>query len=184
MILRPVHNVPVSFLKFKEILIQKLFDQDKKFLISILDPNINIGNTSGIAAFKNKWNIENSQSDIWFELLKILNIGGSGTHSRYVAPYVFSQWPERLDSNYYSAIIKDKVKLYQAADKNSRIIDILSYNIVKSSNSRNPSWSKITLWDKRIGYIEKKYIRSPNEYRVGFEKKNNQWKMVFFLTNE
>ena len=34
MILRPINNVPVSFIKFRETLIQKLFDKDSKFLTS------------------------------------------------------------------------------------------------------------------------------------------------------
>ncbi len=44
------------------------------------------------------------------------------------------------------------------------------------------AWRKICISDGRVGYICDQYLRSPFEYRAGFEQKKGVWTMIYFTT--
>ncbi len=56
-----------SFSAFRDKLIEAVKKRDKKYLLSILDPNIksSFGGDDGIKDFKTMWKIDSSKTKLW-----------------------------------------------------------------------------------------------------------------------
>src|SRR5687767_1711181 len=104
----PVLLLPVDeaarrpdFFSFRAQLQRAIATRDTAALLAAVDPNIknSFGGTDGIDEFRTMWKIGQPDSEIWEELGTLLSMGGSffDDHT-FVAPYVFSKWPESLDS--------------------------------------------------------------------------------------
>jgi hypothetical protein len=142
------------------------------------------------------------QSKLWTELEKIIAFGGSfdnfydSEQEFFVAPYVFGDFPNELDGFECFAIIDKNVNVYAENDIKSRVIDHLNYNIIKFNNIRldwyDAFWRKsdddlvkIKTLSGEMGYIAKKYIRSPIDYRLFIEYKDNiGWKLTVLVAGD
>lgn len=188
-----------SFLGFRTKLIAAAEKRDAKYILSIVDPEISntFGGDDGIRYFKRTWKIENPKSEFWNEFLTVIKNGGifskQGDSKIFSAPYTFNGFPEDLDVFEYSAIFGNNVNLRARADLNSKIVARLSYNVVKvdfqnSVEKRGKmaenSWLKVETLGGKKGYVKAEFVRSPIDYRAGFEKKNGKWKMIYFIAGD
>jgi hypothetical protein len=188
-----------SFLAFRTKLIAAAKRRDAKYIVSIVDRNIlnSYGGDGGIEEFKKMWKITSPSSKFWTEFSAAINNGGTFSEEDgakiFSAPYTFNGFPEDLDAFDYSAIFGNNVNLRAKPDLNSKTIAQLSYNIVKvdypnSVKTRGRedeySWLKIETLGGRKGFVKAEFVRSPIDYRAGFEKKNGSWKMIYFIAGD
>lgn len=197
---RPVDDArqEASFLAFRKRLIAAAERKDAKFIYSILDPKIqlNFGGDEGIATFKRAWKLETRDSNFWQEFLLVMRNGGSfiGEGRRrltmFAAPYTHTDWPEDLDPFEHSVIFGSNVNLRERPEINARVIERLSYNVVKVDGEATvmsndvPDWFKVTTLGGKSGYVKAEYVRSPIDFRAGFEKRRGVWKMIFFIAGD
>jgi hypothetical protein len=190
-----------SFSKFRSKLISAVKNKDKKYLISILDSQIEVsfGGDNGIQDFKKFWEIDKANSEIWEELLLVLNNGGTFIQEKgkrteqFCAPYTFTSFPEDLDAFEYNVIFGNNVRLRANPNLSSNTITKLSYNIVKidfensvqdSKSDGRFTWYKIETLGGLKGFVSADYVRSPIAYRACFEKKKGVWKMTAFIAGD
>ena len=199
---KPVDEAPqdASFLAFRTKLIDAVERKDAAFIVSILDPRINLsfGGDEGIADFKRIWKINSKNSDFWDEFLIVIKNGGRWRNDApkskvFYAPYTFDSFPEDLDSFTHEAIFGSNVNLREGPDPNSRVVAQLSYNVVTVATDPDTEagkirekngWSKIKTLGGLEGWVKNEYVRSPIDYRAGFEKKRGVWKMVAFIAGD
>ena len=175
-----------SFLAFRTKLIEAAKKRDAKYVLSVVDPNIknSFGGNDGIAEFKKFWKLESPTSSFWSEFIPVINNGGSFTEVEYgqifFAPYLFNAFPADLDSFEYDAIFGNNVNLRERGDAKAKVIEQLSYNIVKADfknsikkpNTENEyEWVKIETLGGKTGFVSRDFVRSPIDLRAGFEKK-------------
>src|SRR5688572_8417877 len=94
-----------SFLAFRTKLIAASERKDSKYILSIIDPGIELsfGGSKGAADFKRIWKINAPNSKFWEEFLAIIRNGGTFTGdganklNSFSAPYTFTSFPEDLD---------------------------------------------------------------------------------------
>ena len=190
-----------SFFAFREKLIEAARKRDAKHILSVLDRNImnDFGGGSGIEDFKKKWKVENSDSKFWKEFTAVIENGGTfseetgGAAKIFTAPFTFAAFPEDLDAFQHAVIFGKNVNLRARPDLNSETVARLSYNVVKvnyENSVRNAarkdeySWLKVKTLGGKRGYIRADYVRSPIDYRAGFQKKNGVWKMIYFIAGD
>jgi hypothetical protein len=189
-----------SFLAFRNSLVSALKRKDKKYLIGILDKNISVsfGGDDGIEDFKTYWKLSGSKSEVWDELLKVVQNGGKflneSGEKEFCAPFSFLNFPEDIDSFEYNVIFGDNVRLRERPDLKSRISTQLSYNIVKidweksvreGKSDESPFiWYKIETLGGLKGFVSAEFVRSPIDYRACFTKKNGKWKMTAFVAGD
>lgn len=187
-----------SFVAFRTNLIEAVKKRDVKFLLSIVDKNIKngFGGDDGIENFKKNWKIYNRNSELWKELLTVLNNGGNfdkNNKNAFYAPYLFNVFPEDIDAFEYQAIFGNNVNLRAKPDINSSIVASLSYNVVKTdwensvkskTNKNEALWLKIETLGGKKGYVKPEFVRSSIDYRAGFEKIRGKWTMTFFLAGD
>jgi hypothetical protein len=136
---RPVDEArkDALFLAFREKLISAVKKHDTKYLLGIIDRDIkvNFGGDQGIEDFKRIWKISSPKSRLWNELLTALTNGGKfdkeGKTTYFAAPYIFNGLPDDLDSFEHQVIFGNNVNLRAKPDLAAKVIDRLSYNVVK-----------------------------------------------------
>lgn len=198
---RPVDEAAkdASFLAFRTKLIAAAEKKDAKFILSIVDKNIRngFGGDDGIENFTETWELEKPESKFWGEFLPVIKNGGSfspparGTGKTFMAPWSFSKWPDDLDAFDTLVIFGNNVNLRETPGAGGRIVGKLSYNAVRMvenaktpENSDESEWVKIRTLGGKTGWVKSEYVRSPIDYRAGFEKTGGKWKMTFFVAGD
>lgn len=188
-----------SFAPFRSKLIDAVKRRDAKFILSILDADIknSFGGNDGIEEFKEYWQIESADSKFWGEFLPVIGNGGhfqaegDGGLPIFTAPYSFAGFPNDLDAFEHSVIFGSRVNLRKAPNLTSPVVGKLSYNIVRVTNTiplsddaESPDWHEIETLGRLRGFVKAEYVRSPIDYRAGFQKKSGVWKMIFFIAGD
>lgn len=190
-----------SFAAFRAKLIDAAERRDAKFILATLDPKINLsfGGQQGIADFKAMWKIESGGKEFWAEFLPVIKNGGTFVRENgkrtnlFYAPYTFNSFPEDLDGFEHFAIFGSNVNLRESPDSESKIVARLSYNVVKpevdllvkgGEAGKIGGWRKVRTLGGLTGYVKSEFVRSPIDYRAGFEKKRGVWKMVAFIAGD
>ena len=192
-----------SFNNFRQQLIAAVESQDTEFLLESVHPNIqnSFGRSNGIENFKQRWDIDAADSELWAELAAVLKLGGtfegtnsvSGNASVFAAPYIFTRFPAGYSAFEYAAITADDVVLRAEPTTDSEIVAILSYHIVSVDWSQSIqaeaypgrlAWAKVTTTEGEEGYVAGQYVRRPVDYRAFFEKQGGNWTMTFFAAGD
>ena len=199
---RPVDEAAedASFLAFRTKLVEAAENRDAAFILSILDPKISLsfGGDEGIADFKRIWKINSKNSEFWDEFLPVIKNGGrwrkdSPKSKIFYAPFPFDSFPEDLDSFTHEVIFGSNVNLREAPSGDSRVVAQLSYNVVTVETDPDTEagkirekrgWSKVKTLGGLEGWVKNELVRSPIDYRAGFEKKRGVWKMVAFIAGD
>lgn len=184
-----------SFKAFRGKLIEAVRDRNTRFILTALHPKVHLsfGGQSGVKDFVEIWRPDSKDSELWNELSAILSLGGTFSIAEgkriFWAPYTFSTFPDDFDSYEYAAIIGENVRVRSQMSTASSIVTNLSYDIVKatfpvSENPQKgdvPGWVKVVVPDGRTGYVAKRFIRSPIDYRLGFERIRGKWLITAFI---
>jgi hypothetical protein len=189
-----------DFLKFRNQMQAAVKSKNVKFIKAHVDKNIKngFGGNDGIAEFIKQWNLNKNpeKSSLWYELGEVLRLGGSFTNKEktsFMAPYVYSSFPEGYDSFTHGVIIGKNVNLRAKPSANSKIIAKLNYDIVEVIGPGRlvdrkvaNSWRHIKLANGLKGYVAEKYFRSPVDYRGEFvkSKQDGVWRLTFFVAGD
>lgn len=186
-----------SFLVFRNKLIAAVKRRDKKYLFGIIDPSIlnDFGGSGGSEEFKAIWKIADPKTTFWDEFLLVLTNGGNfhGGKNAFCAPYVYTSFPDDLNSFDYETIFGKNVALRARPTSKAETIANLSYNIVKPDydnsvkikNTENTySWVKVTTLGGKTGFVKENFVRSAIDYRVCFDKSKGKWKMTAFIAGD
>lgn len=194
-----------SFIAFRTELMAAIDNRDTDFLLGIVSPDIHIGfgRAAGIEDFKQRWQLEDPDSEFWAQLDAVLALGGEFQSDfaeaedalpTFIAPYVFNTFPGRDYNPFgYAAVVADDVVLRAEPDIQSAAIAMLSYHIVKidragsieiEPGSYEYAWYKVATTEGEEGYVAGQYVRSPIDYRAFFAKESGQWMMTTFLAGD
>lgn len=194
-----------SFKRFRDRLIVALKGRDRKFLLSIVHPNIlnSYGGNSGIKGFVELWNLNSADSKVWTELLTVLSLGGSFDRENgqkiFAAPYISSRWdsiesklPTGADPFTYWAIIAARVPVYSRPDAAAPPVVFLSHDVVEVNQERSVrtgaqeklNWIKIKTLKGQEGYVQGDKIRSAVDQRAFFKRIRGRWVMYIFIAGD
>ena len=116
------------------------------------------------------WLTGPERGDVWGELGKVLDLGGRCTDANsFVAPYVFSDWPDDLDAFEHAAITGSRVRMRQAPRDTARVIAFLDFALVRAKGlgDRQSGWVSVDAPDGRKGFVSRRYLtRSSVSRRV------------------
>lgn len=174
---------------------------DTAAVLEVVDPNIKntFGGDDGLAAFRRLWKLEaGDDSRLWNELGLVLALGGSfqpnpqNSKDTFVAPYVFSRWPEQLDAFEHVAVLGTDVRVRAEPRLGSPVLAALSFDIVplvemgrhRMTPEQAKEWTSIKLRDGRTGYIASRYVRSSIAHRAFLTREDGQWRLTLFVAGD
>ena len=178
-----------DFFSFRAHLLVTIARRDSAALLAIVDPNIKngFGGDDGKAAFEHAWRPAADDSKVWGELATILALGGNRSgDDTFIAPYVYSAWPNDVDGFEHVAVIGDRVRVRGAASAEAAELAQVSFEVLaRARDDKAPeAWTAVTLRDGRRGYIHSRFVRSPIAHRAFFVKKDSRWWMVMLLAGD
>jgi hypothetical protein len=184
-----------SFAHFRGQLMQAIQRRDTTFLYSILVPEIKngFGGDDSIAGFRRQWTPDSANTQVWRVLDHIMRLGAVRWGEGFSAPYVFSKWPQNLDAFENVAVVKDRAVVRAQPSDTARALGTLSYDIVhvkewtgfEETGELLPGrWAHIDLPKGGMGWVQGSDVYLPVSYRAYFEKRNGQWKIVYFLAGD
>lgn len=189
--LRPVDQAVsrVDFYSFRAQLQSAIARRDVAALLAAVDPNIrnSFGDNNGIAAFRQIWEPEDRRSRVWETLGEVLALGGSfDSEGNFIAPYVFSRWPDKLDAFSHVALVGAGVPVRSSASPSAPTIASMSFSILEQveSTGADESWVQVRLPAGKTGFVDRRLVRSPIDYRAIFSKRGGKWKMTAFLAGD
>lgn len=177
-----------DFLSFRSQLRAAVAKRDLKVILAAMSKNVKLsfGGAEGHSDFLTIWKPESPDSKLWEELANVLDLGGTfDSQGAFTAPYVFSQWPSEKDAFTHMAAIGTGIRVRTAPNARAPVIAFLDFSVVEISDD-DPAldWVKVKLSPGRAGYVHVRYLRSPLEHRIRFEKQEGRWQVVFFLAGD
>jgi hypothetical protein len=178
-----------DFFSFRAQLQRAIARHDTAALLAVVHPQIrnSFGDNDGIDEFRRMWNIGAADSEIWDVLGTVLGLGGSfHADDTFVAPYVFSRWPGKLDGFEHAAVIGTDVRVRSHPNADAAVIATMSFAIlpVARPDVEVDGWTAVRVEGTRIGYIASQFVRSPIDYRAIFRYEGRQWKLVTLLAGD
>ena len=183
-----------EFFAFRAHLQITVARRDWQGLLAAVHPNIrnSFGPDEGLATFRTQWREGAPDSPLWSELASVLALGGSfNAEGGFVAPYVFSRWPEQLDAFEHVAIVGSQVRVRAAPRRDAGILMTVTYAILPRARFGNgPSatpddrWVAVSLPRGGVGFVAGDYTRSPVDYRAIFQPSSTGWQMVAFIAGD
>ena len=184
----------MTWLRFKNRLMEAVQKRDRKYILSILDPNVRnqLEGTRGIAEFRKQWEIDTPDTTLWRELASALQLGAAYVKrdkgaAELCAPYLLARWPPDLEPFDYGAIVARDSVVQAEPSATSQAIGSLSYHIVRvldwevddKAGDAKQKWVRIR-HDGRDGFVPEEHVRSPVEHAACFAKTPNGWRMTAF----
>ncbi|MGZ8780861.1 MAG: hypothetical protein ACXW31_13135 [Thermoanaerobaculia bacterium] len=172
-----------SFAAYRDRLLSAVRARDAKTVLALSDPNVrtSFGGGGGRADLE-----QALQEEVWGELEQILSLGGTFRDGMFWAPYVYSAWPESHDAFETLAVIADDVPLRESANANAAAIATLSRDLVTRASEPGDAgaWTKVATADGKSGFVESKFVRSPVDYRAGFTRSADGWRMTALVAGD
>lgn len=183
-----------SFFTFRARLLKAVNERDVAYLMSIVSANIRntFGDNNGAAEFRKMWRLDRPNSEIWKELTAVLSLGGKFEGKQtFMAPYVYSNFPENFDAFEDWVIIGENVRVRREPNMRATVIKTLAFDVVKVTDSRptkargeKSGWIAVQLADGQPGFVNEVFIRSGVDYRAIFEKQGDKWIMTAFIAGD
>jgi hypothetical protein len=144
--------------------------------------------------FKAFWKLseQSDDSDIWQTLDDVLNLSGTFyQENQFFIPYTFSHFPAEYNPFEFGVITKESTIMKAEPNESSIEIGELTYEIVRIIPQKNSTitknqekvnaWMKIKRQNEEVGYVLKRYISRPTDYRLGLREEDGEWKIHLLL---
>jgi hypothetical protein len=192
--LRPVDQATddPSFITFRGRLLAALAARDTAAVLGAFAPDARLSfgdDPPGPDGVRALWLGRRREGpSLWTTLTAVVGMGSvrdASSPSFVSAPYVYNGWPPDVDPFSHGAVVGENVRVRAAPGLDAEVLATLSYAVVPVEAWDEPAgWARIRLADGRTGYVSAAYLRSPVDYRVGFEKQGAGWRIVFFLAGD
>jgi hypothetical protein len=191
-VLRPVDEAPLhpGFLRFRNELKDIARRRDERALMQVVDPEIRISfvDNNGIDNFRKlvRGGFGQPASQFWSDFARMLDLGGTLREDGhgFIAPYIYSAWPNHYDSLECSVVVGANVHVREQPHANARIVATVSYAIVKLHSSPDLEWTAVELADGGKGYVAARYVYGPTGWRAFFDDENGRWRMTLFIAGD
>ncbi len=171
-----------EFLAFRKTFLDAVGHKDPKELLSMVDEKLR-------RSFAKRWELDGEaprESKVWESLRETLALGGSFEKGVFVAPYVFSRWPQRYPQLDFLAVTVKKSVMRDRPSERSRALATLSFEIV-GRYDRLPDpllWRAVRLPNGKTGFMKASETRSPADYRARFTKIQGRWKLTSYTAGD
>lgn len=179
-----------TFVAFRARLLDIVSRRDLKSLLDVTSPTImfSFGQGPGIERFQRYYGLDDGKSELWAELGRVLSLGGTFQGpDMFVAPYVYSRWPEELaEATDYVAVTAAETPVYERPSVEAAVVRRIGPNIVLTSYDDKVAdkWHRVLLLDGRTGYVARTAARSPIDTRAFFARMPEGWMMVILVAGD
>jgi hypothetical protein len=178
-----------SFVQFRERLREAIAARDSAHLLSVVadDIRISFGDTGGREDFVRMWELGRpATSRLWDELGEALRLGCAPSEDgSFWAPSLGQQLSEEEDPFSVVVAVRTGAVLREAPYANAAAVAPLAWDVLTvQPDDGADEWLPVTMRDGRSGFVHSSDVRSPLDYRAGFEKRGGSWRMITFVAGD
>lgn len=181
-----------SFASFKEKLKAAIQKKDSSFIKKILSDDVEYSfgadpeRKSAVDGFLKHYKIEGKKdSDFWKNLRDVVELGCTKSGEEFICPYVYSKWPNKYDSFSFVAATREKIPIRKKPESSAEVLRFANFEIFKlAREQKTDGWNAIDLGNKQVGFVATADVRSPIDYRAGFQKTSDGWKLKYFIAGD
>jgi hypothetical protein len=174
-----------SFQAFRQQLLEGVQKRDLTRVLAFISADVQVtldARQHGLAALKSAWQLDRSPQRFLRELETVVKLGGRFSQSSctFVAPYVWTEFPESLYDIDYVVVMRDQAPILARPGVGTPVAtasvgDLLVYDLGE------PGWMHVTTAEGKSGFIKRSAVRMPNAFRAYFTKIMEDWKLVGFF---
>jgi hypothetical protein len=184
-----------SFVAFRDELKRIIARKDAKSLMRIVVPSIknSFGGDDGAVNFKKMWKPTDAKSPVWPVLALVVAMGGRFENKKtFVAPYVYSDFPDDLDGFETIVVTAKNAVMREQPKADAPVVRTLGYDILtiakpsaKLQHEAAPDdWLEVSDADGKRGFVLQRELRSPIDFRAIFEKRKTSWRMTVLVVGD
>jgi hypothetical protein len=178
-----------SFTAFREQLRQAIERRDRDRLLALVadDIRVSFGDTGGRSDFIQTWGLDRPETSlVWGELAEVLRLGcGPAEDGSLWAPNLGPQLNDEEDPFSTVMAVREGAVLRADADARSAVIAPLRWDVLTvQSDDGSDEWIPVRMRDGRSGFVHSEDVRSPLDYRAGFEKRGGRWQMTTLVAGD
>jgi hypothetical protein len=168
----------VQFAEFRANLMSAIQKKNYEWATSriALTVKYSFGEDNGKKELLETWDrIPTAREEFFAALLGCLKLGGQfkkhDGKTHFIAPYVFSAWPDEYDAFSHFAVTRAHASVYAKPDEGSEVVSEAGQSIVRYDHSElADGWHWIEYAEDKWAWIKAADVRSPIDYRAIFEK--------------
>jgi hypothetical protein len=172
-----------SFREFREQLLQAVRERNLKRVLAMTAADVHVSHgRTGLAALRREWQLDRSPEAMLYELETIIGLGGRFSQSSctFVAPYVWTEFPESLHDVDYVVVLRANTRILTQPGSGDAVGSVTTGDLLKYDLGQG-TWFHVTTADGKVGYVNEANVRKPNSYRVYFTRIMEEWRIVGFL---
>jgi len=181
-----------SFAVFKKELKTAIQKKNSTFIEKILSDDVEYAfgadpeRKSAVDGFLRHYELKDRNSFVfWKNLKEVIDLGCTKSGESFVCPYVYSKWPDKLDSFSFVVTTKAKTPVRRKPESSAEILKFASVEILKLTHVQQESlWYSVELGGKQIGFVSKSEARGPTDYRAEFQKTSKGWRLTYFIAGD
>jgi hypothetical protein len=176
-----------SFVAYRSSLKAAVKARDARLLLSLVAQDIafSFGDGAGKAEFAREWRLDQpAQSALWAELEEVLSLGCALQDGSAEAPWLYARFPQVLDPFDHAVVVRPGAAAHAAPNRGSKVLARLNWDILPVLSDLGDAWAQVRLTDGRKAYVRRQDLRSPIDYRAGFERRGGRWLMVMFIAGD
>jgi hypothetical protein len=189
-----------DFAAFRDELLAAVKARDIDAIVAAAadDIQLSYGGDAGTETFRS-WLQGGGYDEVgnyWAKLERVLSEGGRFEGGMFVAPW--SYWLEPLsDEDFYTTAVVagENVRLRAGPSTADRVIRALSWEVVRqmpyddsrpmmATDASGREWVLVQTLEGEEGWVALEFLRFPIEYRAGFELRDGDWRMIFFIAGD
>ena len=190
-----------DFAAFRDELLAAVRARDIDAIVAAAADDIQLsygGDAAGPEAFRS-WLEGGGYDEVgnyWAKLERVLSEGGRFEGPMFIAPW--SYWLEPLsDEDFYTTAVVagENVRLRAGPSTADQVIRALSWEVVRQApyqdsrpimeaDATGREWVLVQTLEGEEGWIALEFLRFPIEYRAGFELRDGDWRMIFFIAGD
>lgn len=177
-----------GFAGFRASLLEAVARRDAAHLLAAVadDISVDFGGGRGRAYFAEAWDLDRPESSaLWGELEAALRLGCAvSDDGSYWSPSLFLA-PVIDDPFSTFLVVTPGAGLHAAPDPASPVVAALDWDLVQGIEwQEGDVWWRVRLADGREGYARAEDLRSPVDYRAGFQRIDGRWRMTAFIAGD
>lgn len=181
-----------DFAAFRARLTDIVQRHDWQALEGMLAPDViaSFGGDVGRESFVSYYAIKDPEAPFWQEFADAMALGGTfDDPAHFTAPYTFSRWRDEYDPFSYAVVIKAETPLRADGNDAAPAMRSLGYEILEvietgESEATFNGYMKVKSLRGETGFVRIADVRSPLDYRAGFEKREDGWTLNYFLAGD
>lgn len=195
---RPFDDGPqdASFVKFRDELKAIIARKDAAALMKIVDKNVKngFGGEDGVVKFRKGWKPEDPKSPVWRALSLVVEMGGNfDSKTSFSAPWSYSAFPSDVDGFTTVVVTAEGAVMREKPKPDAPVVRTLDHDILTfvgngpgklQHEATEADWLEVKDAKGKHGFVRLLDVRSPIDYRAGFEKRKGKWLLTYFVSGD